>query len=340
MSEFYPDSDQIIDDAVAYALRQVGKPYSFSASPESSWDCTKLTTWAYSKASGGQGSSGGRIQLTPYSYTQAQEVRKLDVTSGSTDGLQKGDLLFFFEGDAHHASMYIGNGQIVEASSPATGVRTTTVWNSWNTTYFSWAGRPHKIAPYGGNPGTGNTETGKDKEDVITKVAARKISRNALAISKVAGTPQKARIAVMNMANESLYLTQDKLDLISKTEFYIKAKALVLGDQYEIRKNIAGGRNSFEITIDSDFIQSKAVAEAVASMASNSFDSPIKSITVDIFGNPLIQIGDIVKFNYFTGKIESSPTDFYIVSRVQNNFSTGLTTSLTLTPLNKIVSVV
>jgi hypothetical protein len=340
MSEFYPDSDQIIDDAVAYALRQVGKPYSFSASPESSWDCTKLTTWAYSKASGGQGYSGGRIQLTPYSYVQAQEVRKLSVNAGSTNGLQKGDLLFFFVGDAHHASMYIGDGQIVEASSPAIGVRTTTVWNSWNSTYFSWAGRPHKIGPYGGNPGTGDKEGSNDKEDVITKVAARKISKNALAVSKVAGTPQSARFAVMNMANESLYLTQDKVDIISKSEFYIKAKALVLGDQYEIKRDIDGGKSSYEITIDSDFIQSKATAEAIASMAANSLENSIKSINVEIFGNPLIQIGDIVKFNYFTGKIESGSKDFYIVSRVQNTFSGSLSTSLTLTPLNKIVSVV
>lgn len=340
MTNFYPDTDQIIDDAVEYALAQVGKPYSFSASPPSSWDCTKLTTWAYSIASGGKGYSGGRIQLTPYSYVQAEEVAKLNVSVNSTNNLQKGDLLFFFKNGSHHVSLYIGGGQIVEASSPATGVRQTDVWNSWNVSNFSWAGRPFKIGAYGGNNGTGDQSGGQDGKDVITRVAARKISPNALAVSKVAGTPQTARLAVMNMANESLYLTQDQVDAISKTEFFIQARALVPGDQREIKKNISGGRNSFEITIDSDFIQSKESAEAVASMASRSFENNIKSINVQIFGNPLIQVGDIVKFNYFTGKIESNSKEFYIVSRVQHDFNVNLTTTLTIKPLDKTVSVV
>ncbi|MFZ9988223.1 MAG: NlpC/P60 family protein [Candidatus Nanopelagicales bacterium] len=114
---------------VSYALAQVGKPYSFAASPPSSWDCTKLTAAAWAQVG---------VRLTPYSYVQAQEVRRI-----SPDELQPGDLLFFFKNGAHHASMYIGGGMIVEASSPSTGVRVTTVWNSWNVTHFSWAGRPY-----------------------------------------------------------------------------------------------------------------------------------------------------------------------------------------------------
>lgn len=334
MSEFYPDTDDIIDKTVAYAMSQLGKPYSFAAQPPNSWDCTKLTSAAYREG------SGGRINLTSYSYVQAQEVRKLEVSAGSTNGLQKGDLLFFFKNGSHHASLYIGGGQIVEASSPQTGVRQIEVWYPWNVSNFSWAGRPHKIGTYGGNNGTGDAASPEDKDDKIAKVAARKISSNALAISKVGGTPQTARFAVMNMANESLYLTQDSIRAISKTEFYVKAGALVLGDQYEIKRTVSGGRNSFEITIDSEFIQSRSVAEAVASMASNSFNNNIKSINVQIFGNPLIQIGDVVKFNYFTGKIESGPRDFYIVSRVQHDFNLNLSTTLTLKPLDKTISVV
>lgn len=114
---------------VAYALAQVGKPYSFAAQPPNSWDCTKLTAAAWAQVG---------VRLTPYSYVQAQEVRRI-----SPDELQPGDLLFFFKNGAHHASMYIGGGMIVEASSPSTGVRVTTVWNSWNVAHFSWAGRPY-----------------------------------------------------------------------------------------------------------------------------------------------------------------------------------------------------
>ncbi len=114
---------------VNYALAQVGKPYSFAAQPPDSWDCTKLTSAAWAQVG---------VQLTPYSYTQAQEVQRI-----SPDELQPADLLFFFENGAHHASMYIGGGMIVEASSPEVGVRVTDVWNSWNVEHFSWAGRPY-----------------------------------------------------------------------------------------------------------------------------------------------------------------------------------------------------
>ena len=113
---------------VSYALAQVGKPYSFAAQPPNSWDCTKLTAAAWAQVG---------VRLTPYSYVQAQEVQRI-----SPAELQPGDLLFFFKNGAHHASMYIGGGMIVEASSPSTGVRVTTVWNSWNVAHFSWAGRP------------------------------------------------------------------------------------------------------------------------------------------------------------------------------------------------------
>ncbi len=114
---------------VSYALAQVGKPYSFAAQPPNSWDCTKLTAAAWAQVG---------VRLTPYSYVQAQEVRRI-----SPDELQPGDLLFFFKNGAHHASMYIGGGMIVEASSPSSGVRVTTVWNPWNVAHFSWAGRPY-----------------------------------------------------------------------------------------------------------------------------------------------------------------------------------------------------
>ena len=118
--------------AVSAALAQLGEPYVNTppgAAPPNSWDCSKLTAWAWAQAG---------VRLTPYSYVQSREVRQI-----STSELQPGDLLFYFRNGAHHVSMYIGGGQIIEASSPSTGVRISALWNSWNTTHFSWAGRPY-----------------------------------------------------------------------------------------------------------------------------------------------------------------------------------------------------
>lgn len=112
--------------AVRYALAQVGEPYSYNANPPTSWDCSKLTAAAW-RAAG--------VSLTALSYAQANQTRRI-----STSDLRPGDLLFYFRG-AHHVSMYIGGGRIVEAASPGRGVVVSDLWNSWNRSHFSFAGR-------------------------------------------------------------------------------------------------------------------------------------------------------------------------------------------------------
>jgi len=113
--------------AVNYALSQVGKPYSFNAQPPYSWDCSKLTAAAWAHAG---------VQLTALSWAQANEMRHV-----SSNDLQPGDILFYFNG-AHHVAMYIGGGMIVEAASPRLGVQVTNAWNNWSSSHFSFAGRP------------------------------------------------------------------------------------------------------------------------------------------------------------------------------------------------------
>ena len=117
--------------AVQAALDQLGDPYdpTGNGTPPTSWDCSKLTAWAWGQAG---------VQLTALSYTQATEVQRVDISQ-----LQPGDLLFYLNDGAHHVAMYIGGGQIIEASSPETGVRISTLHNSWNDTYFTMAGRPY-----------------------------------------------------------------------------------------------------------------------------------------------------------------------------------------------------
>jgi peptidoglycan DL-endopeptidase CwlO len=117
--------------AVAAALAQVGKPYVNTppgAQPPNSWDCSKLTAWAWGQAG---------VGLTPYSAAQINEVRTI-----SQSELQPGDLLFYYNpswGRVGHVSMYIGGGMVVEASTPSTGVRIHPVY--WSN--FVKAGRPY-----------------------------------------------------------------------------------------------------------------------------------------------------------------------------------------------------
>lgn len=114
--------------AVAYALSQVGGTYSMNADPPYSWDCSKLTAYAWKQAG---------VTLTPYSYSQWDQTQRIPVSS-----LQPGDLLFYFGLGAHHVMMYIGNGEAVSATSPSRGVELVTdPFGGWYGPRFSGAGR-------------------------------------------------------------------------------------------------------------------------------------------------------------------------------------------------------
>lgn len=337
-------SEEIVNKAVEYAMAQVGKPYVDTppgANPPNSWDCSKLTTWAYSIATGGKGYSGGKIQLYPYTKVQVTECDTVSGVSPSNyNNLQKGDLLFYFEQGAHHVTMYIGGGELVHASSPGIGVVTQNIWTPWNVTHFTKAARPKGIGIISGN--TSNDKENKSNQRVVK--TTRSVGKGAVSLSGVYGTTQTARFAAMNLSNETVFLNAEGFgDTLNGAEnglLQIVANTVIPGDQYELKKLVPGGRNSYEITIDTESVQSESQAEAVASMISRSFSYQYKSINVKIFGNPLIQIGDIVKFNFYSGKVISGTNDYYIITRVSHDFDSGLSTTITIKPLIQTVSVV
>jgi cell wall-associated NlpC family hydrolase len=88
--------------AVDTALAQVGDRYVYGATGPNSFDCSGLTSFAY-KAAG--------ISIPRTSRAQAgfgAPVAKSD--------LRPGDLVFFYS-PVSHVGMYIGNGQMVHAST-------------------------------------------------------------------------------------------------------------------------------------------------------------------------------------------------------------------------------
>jgi cell wall-associated NlpC family hydrolase len=93
--------------AVKYALAQVGDAYVYGATGENAFDCSGLTMRAWAQAgvglphsSSAQFSSGPRV---------------------AASDLQPGDLVFYYS-PISHVGIYIGNGMIVHAANPRTGV--------------------------------------------------------------------------------------------------------------------------------------------------------------------------------------------------------------------------
>ena len=94
--------------AVAYAKAQVGKSYVWGAAGPNSFDCSGLTMAAYAQAG---------ISLPHNSSAQYNSSPKI-----SESELQPGDLVFYYS-PISHVGIYIGNGQVVNALNPGSGVQ-------------------------------------------------------------------------------------------------------------------------------------------------------------------------------------------------------------------------
>ena len=93
--------------AVQYALAQVGDAYVYGAAGESAFDCSGLTMRAWAQAG---------VSLPHSSSAQFGSGPHI-----AASDLQPGDLVFYYS-PISHVGMYIGNGMIVHAANPGTGV--------------------------------------------------------------------------------------------------------------------------------------------------------------------------------------------------------------------------
>jgi cell wall-associated NlpC family hydrolase len=109
--------------AVSYALAQVGDAYVYGAAGPSAFDCSGLMMMAWGQAGVG----------LPHSSS----AQMGSGTPVSQSALQPGDLVFYYS-PVSHVGMYIGNGMIVHAANPGSGVTTAPV----NSMPYSGAVRP------------------------------------------------------------------------------------------------------------------------------------------------------------------------------------------------------
>jgi cell wall-associated NlpC family hydrolase len=112
--------------AVDWAMGQLGKPYEYGGAGPDSFDCSGLTMRAWEAAG--------------VSLSHGADIQWYETTRVSMDEIIPGDLLFY--GDSvegiHHVAMYIGDGQMIEASTTGTPIRI----RGWRSGDLVGAGRP------------------------------------------------------------------------------------------------------------------------------------------------------------------------------------------------------
>lgn len=104
-------------NVVSYALQFVGGPYRAGGNdPHTGVDCSGFVKYVMQNGAG--------IGMNRSSVTQATQGRAI-----SANQMQPGDLIFYGSGShINHVAMYIGNGQIVHASTYRTGIKISD-WN-------------------------------------------------------------------------------------------------------------------------------------------------------------------------------------------------------------------
>lgn len=103
-----PSAVALRASALANALGKIGSPYRWGAAGPRAFDCSGLAYWAYKQVG---------VTL-PRSSNAMSRVG----TPVAKSQLQPGDLVFFYH-PVSHVAIYVGNGQVVHASTAGKPVK-------------------------------------------------------------------------------------------------------------------------------------------------------------------------------------------------------------------------
>lgn len=110
--------------ALAFAKRQLGKPYQWGAEGPARYDCSGLVLAAWNSVG---------VSMPRTARAQYAAERRI-----SKSQLRPGDLVFYYGQTPKHVAMYVGNGRIIHAPRPGTKVRYSTL----NAMPYAGAVRP------------------------------------------------------------------------------------------------------------------------------------------------------------------------------------------------------
>ncbi len=110
------------------ARKQLGDPYRAGGAGPDSFDCGGFTQFVFKRALG--------MDIARTSWGQYEQVERVE-----TKDALPGDLVFFFEGGAHHVGIYLGNGTMIDAPRPGKRISVNPISGSWWGRSFTGIGR-------------------------------------------------------------------------------------------------------------------------------------------------------------------------------------------------------
>lgn len=96
-----------------------------------------------------------------------------------------------------------------------------------------------------------------------------------------------------------------------------------------VQQDLPKNTGSEVLEIGSDWIQSESSAERILKRLVSQIDNSSITYELSVFGNPKIQIGDVVSLNYSQGNITDSSSKYYVIS-VEHDYDGALETNVRL----------
>jgi hypothetical protein len=169
---------------------------------------------------------------------------------------------------------------------------------------------------------------GTEQEDQ-TNYQKKLIDEYSLSYSTPINTGFRAKMAIANNSSNMVFLRKDADSLDQFTiNLNLWTHEIVAPSDPEILEVMIDQSNSSEVAqLDSEWIQSKQAAQRMLKTVQMGIEGFSKDATLNIFGNPLIQIGDIITLTYSLNGINQQK---YFVHFVSHVFNQGLETRLGL----------
>ena len=162
-----------------------------------------------------------------------------------------------------------------------------------------------------------------------TKLSYISVDEDALNYSNIHSSGFRGRVAIINSSPASVWLkkapdSKNSVDVL----FSINTDSVItLSDEQIITKQFDQSNLADSIEISSNWVQSKKAALGILNNVKKALDGFSRDTEISIYGNPLYQIGDVVKVNY---SLKNIVDQIYFVQGIKQSFDQGLKTDLIL----------
>lgn len=155
------------------------------------------------------------------------------------------------------------------------------------------------------------------------------VDEYSLSYSTPIHTGFRAKFAIANNSPYMVFIHHQPDELNQTTSHLVLwTHEIVAQSDPEVMELVLNSSNSTEVAqIDSNWVQSKSAATRMLGLVQKGIDGFSKDTSLRVFGNPLIQLGDIITFTYPLTGVNAQQ---YVVHSVKHGFKNGLSTDLVL----------